>query len=111
MATELCKANASERGLPIVILAQRDKVAMEEELAKHLPSPKRLGSVSSAGMHIELSDGLGCYGAALGLQRQHLSAGMVATPAATFRHLASCASQMYEGLNAGAQLVTRGCMQ
>ncbi len=32
---QLCQANASEGGRPIVVLAERDKEAMEEDLAKH----------------------------------------------------------------------------
>ncbi len=32
---QLCQANASEGGRPIVVLAERDKEEMEEDLAKH----------------------------------------------------------------------------
>lgn len=32
---QLCQANASEGGRPIVVLAEKDKEEMEEELAKH----------------------------------------------------------------------------
>ena len=32
---QLCQANASEGGRPIVVLAEKDKEEMEEDLAKH----------------------------------------------------------------------------
>lgn len=35
---QLCNANASEGGRPIVILAEMEKQAMEEGLAKHAPN-------------------------------------------------------------------------
>ena len=35
---QLCNANASEGGRPIVIMAEMDKQAMEESLAKHAPN-------------------------------------------------------------------------
>ena len=35
---QLCNANASEGGRPIVILAEMEKQAMEEALAKHAPN-------------------------------------------------------------------------
>ena len=57
MVTELCKANSSEGGLPIVVLAQRDKVAMDAELLKHLPPARRMGSRIICRSRAE---GLGC---------------------------------------------------
>lgn len=41
---ELAEANRSEGGRPIVILAERDKVDMDEELRERLPAPSRYGS-------------------------------------------------------------------
>lgn len=35
---QLCNANASEGGRPIVIMAEMEKQAMEESLAKHSPN-------------------------------------------------------------------------
>ena len=35
---QLCNANASEGGRPIVIMAEMEKQAMEESLAKHAPN-------------------------------------------------------------------------
>ena len=35
---QICNANASEGGRPIVILAEKDKVQMEEAIDKHSPN-------------------------------------------------------------------------
>ena len=35
---QICNANASEGGRPIVILAEKDKVEMEEAIDKHSPN-------------------------------------------------------------------------
>eukprot|EP00658_Telonema_sp_P-2_P035140 TRINITY_DN25605_c0_g1_i2.p1 TRINITY_DN25605_c0_g1~~TRINITY_DN25605_c0_g1_i2.p1 ORF type:complete len:493 (-),score=130.98 TRINITY_DN25605_c0_g1_i2:47-1525(-) len=52
---QLCKANESEGGLPIVVLADRDKVEMDEWLMDALEEPDRLGSkiVTRGGSRIE----------------------------------------------------------
>jgi len=54
---QMCEANASEGGLPIVILANMDKVEMDEWLNDALPLEDRLGSkiVTRQGSPIEPS--------------------------------------------------------
>lgn len=56
IVSELCEANASRRSACIVVLGDRDKVEMEEELRARVPDTGRTRVVCRSGSPIDLAD-------------------------------------------------------
>lgn len=81
MVQELCSANASVGGRPVVILAHKSKQAMEEELAKHLVHKKGTTIICRSVSASDLSPA--SLGSRLGSAGQdcHLFSGAVAVQA------------------------------
>jgi voltage-gated potassium channel Kch len=52
----LCEANASSRGAVIVILAERDKVEMEDEIRSRIPKPGKTTIICRSGSPLDQDD-------------------------------------------------------